>query len=143
MINRKIDKAEWKQFFDFLSKQVEGTRAEIEVASLKLGDQFEAEWLPVIGLVYDHKDNSVEIALEASKRDVVDHIIREPREIYFAENGRQFMGLDIIDLKGTHHIVKAKCGAITGLYRVLHAAEGCTMMASYHKRQVGDVGVSV
>ena len=97
MINRKIDKTEWKQFFDFLSKQVEGTRAEIEIASLTLGDQIEAEWLPVIGLVYDHKDNSVEIALEASKRDVVDHIIRKPREIYFAENGRQFMGLDIID----------------------------------------------
>ena len=108
MINRKINKTEWKQFFDFLSKQVEGTRAEIEIASLKLGDQIEAEWLPVIGLVYDHKDNSVEIALEASKRDVVDHIIREPREIYFAEDGRQFMGLDIIDLKGTHHIVKLK-----------------------------------
>ena len=108
MINRKIEKSEWKQFFDFLSKQAEGTRAEIEVASLKLGDQIEAEWLPVIGLVYDHKDNSVEIALEASKRDVVDHIIREPREIYFAEDGRRFMGLDIIDLEGDHHIVKLK-----------------------------------
>ena len=108
MINRKIEKSEWKQFFDFLSKQVEGTRAEIEVASLELGDQIEAEWLPVIGLVYDHKDNSVEIALEASKRDVVDHIIREPREIYFTEDGRHFMGLDIIDLEGAHHIVKLK-----------------------------------
>ena len=108
MINRKIDKKEWKQFFDFLSKQVEGTLAEIQVASLKLGDQIEAEWLPVIGLVYDHKDNSVEIALEASKRDVVDHIIREPREIYFAEDGRLFMGLDVIDSEGAHHIVKLK-----------------------------------
>jgi Family of unknown function (DUF5335) len=108
MINRKIDKTEWKQFFDFLSKQVEGTRAEIEVASLKLGDQIEAEWLPVIGLVYDHKDNAVEIDLEASKRDVVDHIIREPREIYFAEEGGRFMGLDVIDSEGAHHIVKLK-----------------------------------
>jgi hypothetical protein len=42
MINRKVDKAEWKQFFEFLSKQAEGTRAEIEVASLKFGDQIEA-----------------------------------------------------------------------------------------------------
>ena len=107
-INRKVEKAEWKQFFDVLSKQVEGAHAEIEVASLELGDQIEAEWLPLIGSVYDHKDNSVEIALEASQREVVDHIIREPREIYFAEDGRQFMGLDIIDLEGTHHIVKLK-----------------------------------
>src|SRR5262249_34731017 len=105
MINRKVEKPEWKQFFDFLSKQAEGTRAEIEVASLKLGDQIEAAWLPVIGLVYDHKDNFVEIALEASKRDIVDHIIQEPREIYFAEEGRQFMGLDVIDSEGAHHIV--------------------------------------
>jgi hypothetical protein len=103
MINRKVDKAEWKQFFDVLSKQVEGAHAEIEVASLELGNQIEAAWLPLIGLVYDHKDNSVEIAIEASQRDVVDHIIREPREIYFAEDGRQFMGLDIVDLKGAHH----------------------------------------
>jgi len=108
MINRKVEKPEWKQFFDFLSKQAEGTRAEIEVASLKLGDQIEAAWLPVIGLVYDHKDNFVEIALEASKRDIVDHIIQEPREIYFAEEGRQFMGLDVIDSEGAHHIVKLK-----------------------------------
>jgi Family of unknown function (DUF5335) len=108
MINRKIDRAEWKQFFDFLSKQVEEAHAEIEVASLKLGNQIEAECLPLIGLAYDHKDNSVEVALEASKRDVVDHIIREPREIYFAEDGRQFMGLHIIDLKGARHIVKLK-----------------------------------
>ena len=108
MINRKVDKTEWKQFFDALSKQVEGAHAEIEMASLELGDQIKAEWLPLIGLVYDHKGNSVEIALEASKRDVVDHIIREPREIYFAEDGRRFMGLDIIDLEGAHHIVKPK-----------------------------------
>ena len=99
---------EWKQFFDALSKQVEGAHAEIEVASLERGDQIKAEWLPLIGLVYDHKDNSVEIALEASQRDIVDHIIRKPREIYFAEDGRRFMGLDIIDLEGTHHIVKLK-----------------------------------
>ncbi len=42
--------------------------AEIEVASLELGNQIEAEWLPLIGLVYDHKDNSVEVALEVPFR---------------------------------------------------------------------------
>jgi len=69
-------------------KAVRGAHAEIEVASLKLGNQIEAQWFPLIRFVYDHKDNSVEVALEASKRDVVDHTIREPREIYFAEDGR-------------------------------------------------------
>ena len=108
MINRKVDKAKWKLFFEFLSKQVEGTRAEIEVASLELGDQIEAEWLPLLGITYDHKDNAVEIALEDSDRVVIDHMIKEPREIHFAEEGRHFIGLDIVDLNGAHHIVKLK-----------------------------------
>jgi hypothetical protein len=108
MINRRVSETEWKPFFDFLTKQVEGTRAEIEVASLELGDQIEAEWLPLIGIVYDHKDNRIEIALEDSDRVVIDHTIREPREVYFAEDGRHFIGLDIVDLNGAHHIVKLK-----------------------------------
>jgi uncharacterized protein DUF5335 len=74
MINRKIDQREWAPFFDFLSKQAEGTRAEIEVASLQLGDQIEAESLPLIGIVYDHKEDIVEIALEDSNRVVVDQL---------------------------------------------------------------------
>ena len=39
-------------------------RAEIEVASLDLGDQIEAEWLPLLGITYDDKDDVLEIALE-------------------------------------------------------------------------------
>src|SRR3954470_7501133 len=86
MFNRKLEKAEWESFFNFLSKQLEGKLAEIEIASLKVGDQIEAEWLPLIGITYDPKDDIVEIALED-----VDHIINKPREIYFAEEGTQFM----------------------------------------------------
>lgn len=66
MINRKLDKTEWQPFFNFLSKQLEGMRTEIEVASLAIGDQIEAEWLPLIGIVYDPKDNIAEVALEGA-----------------------------------------------------------------------------
>jgi Family of unknown function (DUF5335) len=41
------------------------SRAEIEVASLALGDQVEAEWLPLLGIAYDPKDDLVQVALEA------------------------------------------------------------------------------
>ena len=51
--------------------------AEIEVASLSLGDQVEAEWLPLHGITYDPNDDLVEVALEG-----LDHMIRKPREIY-------------------------------------------------------------
>jgi Family of unknown function (DUF5335) len=47
---RKLDKSQWRTFFDRLSKTLEGKQAEIEVASLSLGDQVEAEWLPLHGI---------------------------------------------------------------------------------------------
>ena len=48
MTARELDKSQWRTFFDRLSKTLEGKQAEIEVASLSLGDQVEAEWLPFI-----------------------------------------------------------------------------------------------
>ena len=42
MTIRKLEKSKWHAFFDGLSKMLEGKRAEIEVASLALGDQIEA-----------------------------------------------------------------------------------------------------
>ena len=38
MTIRKLDKKEWRPFFDFVSKMMQGKQAEIEVTSLKLGD---------------------------------------------------------------------------------------------------------
>jgi Family of unknown function (DUF5335) len=108
LINRKLDKAEWQPFFDFLSKQLEGMRTEIEVASLALGDQIEAEWLPLVGIVYDPRKDIVEVAVEGADQVVIHHMISAPYEIYFAEEGRRFIGLDIVDAAGTHHIVKLK-----------------------------------
>ena len=45
MTARKLDKTQWRAFFDDLSKALEGEEAEIEVASLALGSQVEAGWL--------------------------------------------------------------------------------------------------
>ena len=54
MAVQKIDKQHWRAFFDWLSHGLLGARAEIEVASLDLGDQIEAEWLPLLGITYDY-----------------------------------------------------------------------------------------
>src|SRR5262249_49505181 len=77
MATRKLDKKEWRTFFDRVSKMVEGKQAEIEVASLRLGAQVQAEWLPLHGITYDPKDDLVEVILEG-----LDHMISKPREIY-------------------------------------------------------------
>ena len=76
MTARKLEKTEWRPFLDGLSKLLGPKQAEIEVASLPLGDQVQAEWVPFLGIVYDPKDDIVEVALEG-----LDHMIPKPREI--------------------------------------------------------------
>jgi hypothetical protein len=103
MTIRKLDRPEWKKFFDVMSRLLEGRQAEIEVASLALGDQVEADWLPLIGITYDPKDDIVEVAL-----DGVDHIIEKPREIYADDTGVELNSLEIVGAEGDRQIVKLR-----------------------------------
>jgi hypothetical protein len=100
---KQLEKSQWRAYFDRMSKALVGKRAEIEVASLKLGDQIEAEWLPLLGISYDPKDDIIEIALEG-----VDHLIPKPREVYVEENGLELSSLEVIDAEGTHQIIVLK-----------------------------------
>jgi Family of unknown function (DUF5335) len=103
MAIHKLEKETWRPILDAVSKALPGAVAEIEVASLKVGDQIEAEWLPLIGLTYDPKDDIVEVALEG-----VDHLIHHPREIYLDDGGGAFASLEIVDGDGDKQIVKLK-----------------------------------
>ena len=82
---------------------LEGKRAEIEVLSLRLGDQVEAEWLPLLGIVYDPKDDIVEVAL-----DGLDHMIRKPREIYVEDGAQGLLALEIVDADDVRQIIKLR-----------------------------------
>jgi Family of unknown function (DUF5335) len=101
MTTRKLDKAEWHPYLDNLSRWLIGKRAEIEVASLSLGDQIEAKQLPLLGVTYDPKDDIVEIQL-----DGIDHLIHKPRELYLDEEAGELVSLEVVDADGTHQIIK-------------------------------------
>jgi uncharacterized protein DUF5335 len=100
---KQLEKSQWRAYFDRMSKAIVGKRAEIEVASLKLGDQIEAEWLPLLGISYDPKDDLIEIALEG-----LDHLIHKPREVWVEEQGLERSSLEIIDAEGVRQIVVLK-----------------------------------
>jgi hypothetical protein len=90
-----LDKSIWKPYLDHVSKTIAaGKQVLIEVASLALGDQIEAEWAPLLGIVYDPKNDLVELAL-----DDLDHLIHGPREIY-ADTGP--VGLESLDIGTTY-----------------------------------------
>jgi hypothetical protein len=97
---KQLEKSQWRAYFDRMSKTLVGKRAEIEVASLKLGDQIEAQWLPLLGISYDPKNDIIEIALEG-----VDHLIHKPREIYVEQEGLELSSLEVIDAEGARQIV--------------------------------------
>jgi hypothetical protein len=103
MTTRKLDKQEWKPFFEGVSKLLGAKQAEIEVLSLNIGDQVEAEWLPLIGLTYDPKDDILDVALEG-----LDHVISKPREIYVETGGGGLASFAVVDDQGTRHIVKLR-----------------------------------
>jgi len=98
---RSIPKEQWKTYCDSVTDALTGLRAEIEVASLDLGDQIEAEWLPVYGITYDHKDDVFEVALEG-----LDHLIRRPQELYVEEGAGTLDAILVVDLDAVRHLVR-------------------------------------
>src|ERR1700704_4026469 len=103
MTTRKLDKRQWSSFFDGVTKMLEGKRAEIEVVSLRLGDQVEAEWLPLLGIAYDSKDDIVEVAL-----DGLDHLIPKPREVYIEDGAQGLLAFEIVDADDIRQIIKLR-----------------------------------
>jgi hypothetical protein len=96
----KLDKEVWHPYFDAVSKVLVGKRAEIEVDSLQLGSQIEAEWLPLLGIVYDPKSDIVEVVLEG-----LDHMIHHPREVYVDIDATGLNSVEVIDEDDERQII--------------------------------------
>ena|ERR1700754_2029170 len=101
MAFQRIDRRGWQAFFDTFTRALVGKRAEIEVASLDLGDQIVAKWQPLLGISLDRKNDMVVIAL-----DGVDHMVRSPREIHADYIADALIALEIVDGEDRHQIVR-------------------------------------
>ncbi|WP_112663552.1 DUF5335 family protein [Microvirga flavescens] len=100
---QKLNRDEWRAFCDRISKSVEGKVAEVRIVSPKLGNQTEARWLPFLGLVYDPRKDTIEIALEG-----LDHTITNPSEFYADESAAGLQNFEIIGADGVREIVTLK-----------------------------------
>ncbi len=101
MKSRTLEKKDWNNYFDLVSKSLEGKRATIEVASLQLGDQIEADRVVLYGITYDMKDDLLEIALEG-----LDHMIRKPVDIELIEGASGLQTIGVVDADGTQQIIR-------------------------------------
>ena len=100
---RGVPESEWRGLFDRMSKILLGKWAAIEVASLDIGDQIIAEWVPLLGITYDPRYDLVDVAL-----DRFNHVIRHPREITVDESPTGLGSVAIIDEDGARQVVKFK-----------------------------------
>lgn len=103
MATVKLDKGTWQAYFDRITKLVVGKQAEIEVASLNIGDQIEAEWVALLGIAYDPKSDLVEILLEG-----LDHLIRNPRDIYVDQGPTGLTSMEVIDTDDVRQIIRLR-----------------------------------
>jgi hypothetical protein len=96
-----IPKDAWAPLLDRLSRLLEGKRAEVEVASLGLGEQLESEWAPLVGVSYDHKDDVFSVHVGD-----IDHLIYRPRSLAVRREGPAVESLAITDGEGSLHLVR-------------------------------------
>ena len=105
MTTRKIEKQEWKTFFDGVSKTggLDAKCAEIEVVGLNLGDHIAAEWVPMFGVVYDPDGDVLEVALEG-----LDHMIHRPKTIHVDESAAGLLSISVTDEDDMQHIIRLR-----------------------------------
>lgn len=101
---RKLERSEWRHYFDLLSRvTLIGRRAEIEVMSLEFGVQIAVEWGLLLGIVYDDRDDVIEIIT-----DGLDHLIARPLEIHVDEHAAILGTFEVVDKSQVRHIVQLR-----------------------------------
>ncbi|MDB5840148.1 MAG: hypothetical protein JWQ23_2100 [Herminiimonas sp.] len=103
MALRKLEKQQWHAYFDGVSKTLGGKQAEVEVDSLQIGAQIEAEWLPLLGIVYDHKSDIIEVLLEG-----LDHLIQKPQDVYVDQEGLALTSMEVVDADDVRQIIRLR-----------------------------------
>jgi hypothetical protein len=98
-----LSRSEWGTFFDRISRSAVDSRMEIEVASLDLGDQIVAEWLPLVGITYDSKDDLVDVALKD-----LDHLIRHPKEVHAVETDKGLETVSVVSGDAETQVLRFK-----------------------------------
>jgi Family of unknown function (DUF5335) len=98
-----LPRSAWTHWFERMSDALIGKRAEIEVASLEIGDQIVAEWIPLLGITYDAKNDLLAVAL-----DGVHHLLRHPREIVVDQDATGVSSIAVLDVDGNRQIVRLR-----------------------------------
>ena len=99
----QLARSQWQAYFDRVSSALGAKQVEIEVTGLGLGDQIEAEWIPLFGLSYDPKSDVLSVIAEG-----IEHRIRHPSQIHVDHEVGWLHSFEATDADGNHHILVLK-----------------------------------
>jgi len=104
MKNIILDRQDWDKELAKLWRILDGREVEVEVEALNLGDQMEAEHVPLKGLSYDPKDDVVQVWVGD-----IDHLIHHPQKIMVVyDSDERLIAIDITDREGEQHLISTK-----------------------------------
>ncbi len=99
----KIDKAHWHDYFGRMSALLIGKSVEVEVDALEIGSHIAAEWVPLLGFVYDVHSDILAVTVEG-----LDHMIRHPKQVHVDMLGSELRSMEVVDGELYHHIIKLR-----------------------------------
>lgn len=96
----QLAKSQWQAYFDHVSKALGAVQVRIEVSGLTLGDQVQAQSIPLTGLSYDPKDDVLAVLSEGLR-----HLISHPTQIHVDHEGEWLRSIEAVDAEGNHNIL--------------------------------------
>jgi len=103
MPTTKLDASQWKDYFDDFSMRLPARLAEIEVASLGIGDQALTDWILLKSISYDPKNEVLSIRTEP-----IEHLIHQPKDIHVEEGPEGIESIGVTDNKGDKQLIRFK-----------------------------------
>jgi hypothetical protein len=104
----ELERSAWRHFFDLLTKEHEGWQVTVEVTSVDIGDQVQAEKLPFAFMEYDKDDD---VIVGVGGRDsrypvVLQHIVNDPQKVLVDTTApNAATAIDVIGEDGAQTIV--------------------------------------
>jgi hypothetical protein len=101
-----LDKQDWQQYFDRLSRSVIESRSEADVAVLPRGLRTDASWVALVAVHYNAERDLIEIAFEMADKTTEDYVIDAPRAVSIDEDAKRVAAIEVIDCNGAAHRVE-------------------------------------
>lgn len=104
----EIPPEKWSEYFDDLSRRLDGPTVTVEIDGADIGAQIAAERVRLAGISYDHKDDVVVIGLDgpSGSPEQYERMVSAPTRIFVASSDDGTTAIDVEDAEGQKTILR-------------------------------------